>query len=113
MYPLSIFCSHLSFIEWLQNHLLACPFKKLTGIDCPGCGFQRSVLALVQGHLKESLHLYPATIPLFVVTAYVLLNGKFHFDKSNHIRNVLYVITGIIIIGSYVMKMTGTTPTWL
>lgn len=56
-------CSHLVFIQWLQHHLLTCPFKYLTGIDCPGCGFQRSLIALVQGNFHQSLALYPPTIP--------------------------------------------------
>ncbi|MGZ3776769.1 MAG: DUF2752 domain-containing protein [Mucilaginibacter sp.] len=107
MYPLYVFCSHLSFIKWLQNHLLACPFKKLTGIDCPGCGFQRSFLALIQGNLKDSLHLYPATIPLLTAALFVLLDGKYHFDQKGIMKMTLYMVTGAVIIGSYMMKMTG------
>ena len=113
MHLLYGFCSHPGFIRWLQNHLLTCPFKKITGIDCPGCGFQRSVLTLVQGNLKDSLRLYPATIPLFVAAAYVLLDCKFYFDKKGIVKKTLYMITGAVIISSYIMKMTGTTPTWL
>ncbi|HWD90553.1 MAG TPA: DUF2752 domain-containing protein [Mucilaginibacter sp.] len=105
MHLLYVFCSHLSFIEWLQNHLLACPFKKLTGIDCPGCGFQRSVLALMQGHLKDSLHLYPATIPLLLTAAYVLPDRKFHYDQRDTVKKILFYITGAIIIIAYLVKM--------
>ena len=107
MHLLYIFCSHLTFIEWLQNHLLACPFKSLTGIDCPGCGFQRSVLALMKGHFKDSLHLYPATIPLFITAGYVLPDRKFHYDKRDRVKKILYYITGGIVIVAYVVKMVG------
>lgn len=32
-----------------------CPFKLLTGLDCPGCGGQRAVYALLHGHLIEAV----------------------------------------------------------
>ena len=32
-----------------------CMFKVVTGWDCPGCGFQRGVHALLHGHLLEAL----------------------------------------------------------
>lgn len=100
-----LLCSHLSFIEWLHNHLIPCPFKYLTGYDCPGCGFQRSVLALLQGNLKASLHLYPATIPMLLVTAYTIIDALYPFDSKAYVRKGLYIATAAIIIVSYVCKM--------
>jgi hypothetical protein len=102
-----IFCSYWGITQWLQNHLLTCPFKKLTGIDCPGCGFQRSVIALMQGNLNESLHYYPATIPLILATIFTICESRFKFDKKGYVKNGLYVFTGFIIIGSYILKMSG------
>lgn len=31
-----------------------CPFKLLTGWNCPGCGFQRAVHALLHGRMAEA-----------------------------------------------------------
>lgn len=93
------------FIEWLHNHLIPCPFKKLTGIDCPGCGFQRSVIALLQGNLHQSLTLYPAAIPLIITILFVALQTKLHFDKKHLITKTLYLITGNIILFAYIYKM--------
>ena len=31
-----------------------CPFKLLTGLDCPGCGFQRAIHALLHGRVAEA-----------------------------------------------------------
>lgn len=100
-----IFCSLLDITNWLQNHLILCPFKKLTGIDCPGCGFQRSVVALLKGNITESLHLYPATIPLLITTLFVFLSFKFNIDNRHVIKKTLYIITAFIIAGSYAFKM--------
>jgi hypothetical protein len=100
-----IFCSYLDVTKWLQNNLIPCPFKKITGFDCPLCGLQRSVIALLQGEINKSLHLYPATIPLFAVAAFSILDSRYSFNKSRYIKKCLYVFTGIIIAGSYLFKM--------
>ena len=33
-----------------------CPFKLLTGLSCPGCGFQRALHAFLHGNWLEALH---------------------------------------------------------
>ncbi|WP_449028237.1 DUF2752 domain-containing protein [Prevotella jejuni] len=33
-----------------------CPFKLATGLQCPGCGIQRALHALLQGHYSEAIH---------------------------------------------------------
>jgi hypothetical protein len=104
--PLQVFCSQLVFIDWLQHHLIPCPFKYLTGIDCPGCGFQRSVLALIQGNLHKSFILYPPAIPLLMFFAYGLADKFFKLDTSkNIIKKTLFVFVGAIIMVSYGIKM--------
>lgn len=38
-----------------RNYLVPkCPFKLLTGLSCPGCGFQRALHAFLHGNLKEA-----------------------------------------------------------
>lgn len=36
-----------------------CVFKLLTGWDCPGCGSQRALHALLHGHILQALSLNP------------------------------------------------------
>jgi Protein of unknown function (DUF2752) len=105
MYMTFVFCSLLDITNWLQNHLLTCPFKKLTGIDCPGCGFQRSVIALIKGNLRESVHLYPAAIPLLVTALFVLLALTLHIDRRGIAQKTLYMLTGSVIAISYIVKI--------
>ena len=100
-----IFCSQLNLFSWLQNHLIPCPFKQLTGIDCPGCGFQRSVIALLKGNLQESLHLYPAALLLIITALFVLFDTRIHFDKKHILKKSLYIITGNVILISYLVKV--------
>lgn len=105
---INIFCSRLPFINWLQNHLLPCPFKYLTGIDCPGCGFQRSVVALLQGDLHQSFQLYPPAIPLLLFFAYGIADALFKWDTSKGtVKKTLFMITGTIVLVSYGVKIWG------
>ena len=33
-----------------------CPFKLVTGLQCPGCGIQRALHALLQGRFLDAIH---------------------------------------------------------
>lgn len=46
-----------------------CPFKMLTGLDCPGCGFQRAMHALLHGHVAEAIRF---NVFLVVAVPYLL-----------------------------------------
>lgn len=103
---LHIFFGRVAFINWLQNHLIPCPFKYLTGIDCPGCGFQRAVLALIEGDFHKSFLFYPPAIPLLVFFAYGLADKYFKLDNSkNTIKKATFIVVGTIILASYTVKM--------
>ncbi len=39
-----------------SGYFPACIVKKTTGFDCPGCGAQRAIHALLQGRLSEAWH---------------------------------------------------------
>ena len=100
-------CS-LLFYSWLQDHLLPCPFKYLTGMDCPGCGFQRSLIALSKGDIRQSFALYPPTIPLLLMAAWWLADNFLKLDnQKNIVKKSLFVIVGTIVAVSYIVKLTG------
>jgi hypothetical protein len=104
--PLQVFCSRLLFINWLQNHLIPCPFKYLTGIDCPGCGFQRAVIELFRGDFHKSFSIYPPAIPLLIFFAYGIFDGFFKLDnKKSIIKKSLFMLVGTIVLVSYSLKM--------
>ena len=53
--------------------LTLCPFKLVTGHDCPGCGMGRAVVAAMRGRWGESLAFHPLGAPLLAVwTAWLL-----------------------------------------
>jgi hypothetical protein len=93
------------FIHWLETHLLACPFKKLTGIDCPGCGLQRSFVALLKGDIGTSLKFYPATLPIMALMIFTLLHLKLEFKNGALIIKGMYILATAIILISYIYKV--------
>lgn len=104
----NIVSSHSTQNEWLLRYLIPCPLKKLTGIDCPGCGFQRSVIALLHGDVMQSIAYYPATFLLLSILIYVMLNSKFQFTNYHRVKKWLLITSALVIISSYLIKITNT-----
>ncbi|TKC04794.1 DUF2752 domain-containing protein [Pedobacter polaris] len=92
-------------MQWLKHHLLTCPFKASTGLDCPGCGIQRSLLALMQGDLIASFKLYPATIPIISLLAFTVIHLKFDLKNGAFIIKMLYIGIALIIVINYTYKI--------
>ncbi len=44
---------------WGGRPLHRCPFRRLTGLPCPGCGLSRALTLLVRGHWSEAWNLHP------------------------------------------------------
>lgn len=56
-----------------------CPFKALTGLDCPGCGTGRALGALAEGDLAAVLDhnlLLPVVGPLLAVSLLAVAAGR-------------------------------------
>jgi len=92
-------------LEWLEQHLLSCPIKSYYGIDCPGCGLQRSILLLLRGDILKSIEMYPATIPMLATIVLFFLHLKFDFKWAPKTLIILYLFTGVIVLVHYVWKI--------
>jgi hypothetical protein len=93
------------FLEWLKEHLLTCPSKHLLHFDCPGCGLQRSIIALIEGDLSQSLRLYPATVPLLFTLVFTALHLKFKFRDGASVIKWSFMLTISIVTIFYLYKV--------
>ena len=85
--------------------MLPCLFKQITGVDCPGCGAQRSFDLLIHGQLIESFKLYPALVPLlFLIISFLF---DFIFKQKNESNRTWYlaIFSLILIVISYAYKI--------
>ena len=97
--------SYTNLLHWLQEHMLTCPSRKFFHIDCPGCGFQRSCLALLKGDLGASLSLYPATIPILILIGFTLLHLRYRFFYGAMLIKYFYVTIAIVVMVFYIYKL--------
>ena len=77
----------------------------MMGIDCPGCGMQRSFIELLKGNLTDSLHLYPALIPTIFTLLFTGFHLAFNFKNGAAIIKYSFIATIIIVLVSYLIKM--------
>jgi len=91
--------------EWLKEHLLTCPSRYFLHFDCPGCGLQRSIVALLNGNIAESLRLYPATCTLLMLFIFTALHLKFNYRHGAVIIRTLFIFNACIIVTFYLYKV--------
>jgi hypothetical protein len=89
----------------MEIALLPCPAKHFFHIDCPGCGLQRSVVALCEGNFAESLALYPATLPIFALLMFMALHLKFDFKWGAAAIKWGYAGCVAVVSGFYLYKI--------
>jgi len=88
-----------------KEYLLPCLNKKLFGVDCLGCGLQRSVLHVLKGEFGEAFKMYPAIFTLIILALFILVNWKYSFKNGRKIILTLATINILIIVVSYIIKM--------
>ncbi|MBS3807302.1 MAG: DUF2752 domain-containing protein [Bacteroidales bacterium] len=92
-------------IQWLENHLQPCIYKQYVGFECPGCGFQRSLIALLKGNIWESIMIYPGLIPIILLFGILILHLLFHLKKGATILKFLFIADISIILINYIIKI--------
>ncbi len=93
-------------INWLEHLMMPCLFRLLFHVECPGCGFQRSLLLLLRGEFSKSIHLYWATIPVLLLFSFCLLHLKFNIKYGAGIMVFLYGTISVLIISHYIYKLS-------
>ncbi len=85
--------------------MFTCGIKKVTGMDCPGCGIQRSFFKLIHGEIVDSIELFPALLPLLFLIIYTVIHLKFMFKNGHVIILCLFFSTVGLTIFNFTYKL--------
>jgi len=84
--------------------MLPCLFKTLFGIECLGCGFQRSVFLLFQGDFSGAFKMYPA---VYTSLLFLGIGGFYYFNRSKNNQKILLIsgfVNIVFMLGGYYYK---------
>lgn len=85
--------------------MIPCMNKKLFGIECPGCGSQRSFFMLINGEFSAAFHIFPAIYSMLLLFLFL---GLHFIDKSRDYQKIiigLAISNALIMIISYIYKI--------
>ena len=85
--------------------MIDCSWKESFGVECPSCGAQRSFMALMQGHLTESILLFPALLPLMSVAVLTIIHLIRPLKNGPKWIVRLFVFSAGLMLASWIWKM--------
>lgn len=84
--------------------MIPCLSKTLFGVECLGCGAQRSFILLLKGNFVAAFQIYPAIYVTLIFFGCIVL----HFIDRNHnyikLIKVMAVITSLFMVLGYFYK---------
>lgn len=88
----------------MEKYMLPCMTKKYLGMECLGCGIQRSIALILQGDFIAAFYMYPAIYPMLLLGGVIFYNMFFPLKYVSRIIWVLGLLTAAAMIGNYVWK---------
>lgn len=88
----------------LEDYMLPCVHKSIFGIDCFGCGIQRSLALILEGEFRRAFYMYPPIYTLLLFFFFVVLS---FVDKKRNYGKIIVglgIINAVIMVVSYFMK---------
>jgi hypothetical protein len=88
----------------MEKYMLPCLMKKFFGIECFGCGLQRSVLLFAQGEFVAAFKMYPALYPLLLLLGTIVLE---QFTRLKYFKEMVWSLgslTAFFMVGNYMWK---------
>ena len=90
----------------MEEYMLPCMNKKLFGIECFGCGTQRSLMLLVKGDFVGAFNMFPA---IFTTLLFFIVLTLHFIDKSRNYQKAiigLAITNAVIMVVSYFYRVT-------
>jgi len=93
----------MGVVSFLEENLLSCQWKQM-GVECLGCGMQRSFIHLLKGEFIEAFYMYPAIYSLIAMFLYLGFHLKYAFKNGHKILLFLFIGNVLIMLGNYILK---------
>jgi len=92
-----------------------CPFRALTGFNCPGCGTARGLHQLLHGNALAAFELNPLLALLLPVLGYLLLSYTAYALAGRAMPRVVlpqkYVwVCSALVLGFWILRNTAVYP---
>ena len=87
-----------------EDYMLPCLNKTMFGLDCMGCGMQRSIALILNGDFMAAFYMYPAIYSLIALLGVIFIN---YFRNFKHAYNIIIILAGlnvILILGNFIFK---------
>ena len=91
----------------IEKYMLPCMNKSLFGVDCLGCGTQRSLLLLINGDFTKAFYQFPAIYTTLLLFGFL---GLHFIDTSRDYHKIIIgmaITNALIMIIAYIYKMTN------
>ncbi len=90
----------------LDDYMLPCLNKTLFGVECPGCGMQRSLSLVLHGEFTAAFKMYPAIYTLILLVFFLIFNLFVKFKHDYKVKIGLIALNVAIVVVSYIIKIT-------
>ena len=94
----------MDIIGFLEKNLLSCPWKEM-GMECTGCGLQRSIVHLLKGEFTQAFFMYPAIYTLLIMFVFLGIHLKYNFVHGARILKWLFLLNLAVILVHYITKL--------
>ncbi len=88
-----------------DSWMLPCMSKQLTGMDCPGCGIQRSISFLLHGEFIDAFYMYPGIYPMILLFLFLIFDWFKDVKHGEKIKIALVIATIATIVTNYVINI--------
>lgn len=103
---LLIFCAGIAYLIWIKcgGFTIPCLFHEVTGLQCPGCGITRMIMAISKLDLNTALQANAFLFLTFPFLLFLLLYSAFKWVRNERIgakteaAAVVYCV-GLIVFG--------------
>jgi Protein of unknown function (DUF2752) len=97
--------SLLFLLSTPEDYMLPCLSKQILGIECFGCGGQRSLSLLFHGEFIAAFKMYPAIYPLMLLALFLIVNLFYKIKYSEKIKITLVILSIATIVINYFIKI--------